>query len=61
MIAIAIASHYLGEAAQVHAGDAEAVYAALGKVPRCKQCFELADSILNEERLARQLPACVPS
>ena len=31
-------------------GDAEAVYAALGKVPQCRQCLEDADMILVEER-----------
>ena len=32
------------------AGDAEAVYAALGKAPQCRQCLEEADHILAEER-----------
>jgi bacterioferritin-associated ferredoxin len=31
-------------------GDAEAVYAALGKTPQCRQCLEEADEILREER-----------
>ena len=32
------------------AGDAEAVYAALGKRPNCGSCLEEADAILLEER-----------
>jgi len=31
-------------------GDAEAVYAALGKEPQCRMCLEEADHILMEER-----------
>ena len=31
-------------------GDAEAVYAALGKSPQCGSCLEEADMILAEER-----------
>lgn len=39
-------------AARVVPGDAEAVYAALGKTPKCRQCLEDADRIAFEERLA---------
>lgn len=31
-------------------GDAEQVYAALGKRPQCGQCLEEAEHILQEER-----------
>lgn len=31
-------------------GDAEAVYAAIGKRPNCGSCLEDADAILFEER-----------
>ncbi len=31
-------------------GDAEAVYATLGKRPQCGQCLEEANCILDEER-----------
>jgi bacterioferritin-associated ferredoxin len=31
-------------------GDAESVYALLGKRPQCGQCLEEADHILEEER-----------
>lgn len=55
----AIRETKLRESAQHFPGDAEAVYAALGKVPRCKQCLERADAILEEERQASQLPVCV--
>ena len=37
-------------------GDAEAVYAALGKTPQCRQCLAEADELLVEERqLSRKL------
>lgn len=39
-------------AARCVPGDAEAVYAALGKAPQCGQCLEEADEIIVEERLA---------
>ena len=31
-------------------GDAEAVYAALGKTPKCRQCLDEANEMLLEER-----------
>jgi bacterioferritin-associated ferredoxin len=31
-------------------GDAEAVYAALGKTPQCRQCLDEANEMLVEER-----------
>ncbi|MFN2098701.1 bacterioferritin-associated ferredoxin [Altererythrobacter sp. MF3-039] len=34
-------------------GDAEAVYAAMGKQPNCGSCLDEADTVLFEERLAR--------
>lgn len=37
-------------------GDAEEIYAFLGKTPQCRQCLEDANEIVNEERaLARAL------
>ena len=39
-------------------GDAEAVYAALGKRPNCGQCLDDAEDILAEEREMVFLPAC---
>jgi bacterioferritin-associated ferredoxin len=33
-------------------GDAEAVYAALGKTPQCRQCLDEANEIIVEERQA---------
>jgi bacterioferritin-associated ferredoxin len=38
-------------------GDAEAVYAALGKRPNCGQCLDEADAILFEERELGRIPA----
>ena len=40
----------LRKMAQKTPGDAEAVYAALGKRPNCGTCLKEADSILFEER-----------
>lgn len=47
------------QAARRVPGDAEAVYAALGKTPQCRQCLEDADRIVTEERLAAWKPALV--
>ena len=38
------------EAARQCAGDAEAVYAALGQTPDCRQCIEEAEDILQDVR-----------
>lgn len=46
----AIRETELRRAARHAAGDAEAVYAALGKRPNCGTCLVEADSILFEER-----------
>jgi len=46
-------------AARQIAGDAEDVYAALGKVPQCGQCLEDADMILAEERALDRKPRLV--
>ena len=39
-------------AARLVPGDAEAIYAALGKQPQCRQCLDQADAIASEERAA---------
>jgi len=41
------------------AGDAEAVYAALGKVPQCGMCLEEADELIAEERACCRRPVLV--
>ncbi len=41
------------------AGDAEAVYEALGKRPQCGSCLEEADMILADERYAERRPRLV--
>ena len=46
----AIRETELRRAALLHAGDADAVYAALGKTPQCGQCLDDAETILIEER-----------
>ena len=46
----AIRENELREAACCNAGDAEAVYEALGKRPKCRQCLEDAHDIMVEER-----------
>lgn len=40
----------LRRAARRTPGDAESVYAALGKRPNCRQCLDEAEEILFEER-----------
>lgn len=47
----------LRHAARRCPGNAEAVYAALGKRPNCGQCLEDAEDILFEERHLTLLPA----
>lgn len=46
----AIRETELRRAARVCGGDAESVYAALGKRPNCGQCLQDAEDILFEER-----------
>lgn len=46
----AIRETELRRVARDAAGDAEAVYAALGKRPNCGSCLVEADAILFEER-----------
>jgi len=53
----AIRERDIREAAVCVQGDAEAVYAALGKTPQCRQCLDQAEAILFEERLK----ACAPA
>ncbi len=38
-------------------GDAEAVFAALGRAPQCGQCLEEADEIIADEASAALMPA----
>ena len=49
----------LRDAAQCCSGDADAVYAALGRPAQCRQCLDEAAEILMEERAAKTLPAFV--
>jgi bacterioferritin-associated ferredoxin len=46
----------LRRAALRAAGDAEAVYAALGKRPNCGTCLSEADEIIFEERELAAIP-----
>jgi bacterioferritin-associated ferredoxin len=46
----------LRKAARQHVGDAESVYAKLGKRPNCGQCLEEADELIAEERAALFAP-----
>ena len=46
----AIRESELREAAHTLDGDAEAIYAQLGKVPQCCQCLEEADELVAEVR-----------
>lgn len=55
----AIRESELREAARLVLGDADAVYASLGKTPQCGQCLDDAALILIEERA--KLAALVPA
>ena len=46
----AIRETELRDTAQVLPGDAEALYAELGKTPQCCQCLEEADELIAEVR-----------
>ena len=46
----------LRRAALRAAGDAEAVYASLGKRPNCGQCLDDADEIIQQERRLALIP-----
>lgn len=46
----AIREPELRSAALHCAGDAEIVYASLGKTPQCRQCLDLAEEIVGETR-----------
>ena len=48
----AIRTCELRKAARDQAGDVDAVYAALGKVPQCGQCLDEATEIIIDERLS---------
>ena len=47
----------LRRAARKNGGDAEAVYAAMGKRPNCGTCLLDAEDILSEERQSTREPA----
>ena len=49
----------LRAAARACPGDADAVYAFLGKTPQCGQCLDDAAEILIEERRLHQAVACI--
>ena len=42
----------LRKAARQHDGNAESVYAKLGKRPNCGNCLEEAEDVIREEREA---------
>lgn len=50
----------LREAARKVPGDADAVYASLGKTPQCGQCLDDAAMILIEEREKLRSGALIP-
>jgi bacterioferritin-associated ferredoxin len=49
----------LRSAALACAGDAESVYATLGKTPQCRQCLDLADEIVGDTRDQHSQPAYI--
>jgi bacterioferritin-associated ferredoxin len=46
-------------AARCKPGDAEALYAAMGKEPQCCQCLDEAEEIIVEERTMDRQPTRV--
>lgn len=55
----AIRENDLRQVAASTGGDAESVYATLGKRPNCGQCLVKAGKILEQERaLAQSLETC---
>ncbi len=55
----AIRENEFRRAARCVAGDAEEIYATLGKAPQCCQCLEEADELLAEERALERRPQLV--
>lgn len=53
----AIRESELRDAALRHGGDAEAIYAELGKKPDCRQCLEEAEELLEQARSCVMLEA----
>ncbi len=47
----------LRQAARQHRGDAESVYAKLGKRPNCGHCLDEAEEVIREEREGLLAPA----
>lgn len=45
----------LRAAARCCQGNAEALYASLGRMPQCRQCLEEAEEIIAEELLGGEL------
>lgn len=46
----------LRKAARASRGNAESLYASLGRPPQCRQCIDDADDIVADERLSGHLP-----
>jgi bacterioferritin-associated ferredoxin len=57
----AIRETELRAAALKCAGGPDEVYAALGKIPQCAQCFDDATEILIDERTRTKLPVLTPT
>ena len=55
----AIRESELRHAARRVEGDAEDLYAALGKTPQCGTCLEEADEIVADERACTRRPVLV--
>lgn len=55
----------LRQAARTCRGDADALYAAIGRPPQCRQCIDEAEEIIEEERAgacpSAHLPHVLPA
>jgi bacterioferritin-associated ferredoxin len=54
----AIRESDLRSAARCCSGDADAVYASLGRTPQCRQCIDDAHEIMLHERTSASISAC---
>ncbi|MET1755554.1 (2Fe-2S)-binding protein [Novosphingobium sp. RD2P27] len=51
----------LRKAARTSCGDAEALYAQIGRPPQCGQCIDEAEEIIAEERVSTRVPVPRPA
>ena len=55
----AIRETELRRAAIASDGDVEAIYHSLGCEPQCRQCFDEAEAVIDDERQSQNLPVVI--